>query len=81
MRTAEDHLNEAYYTIKKNQSSEHNDVDHVLIKAMKAYTQQVAEQVRQECADNAFKIYKDNGMTNLAERAKQSILSTPIELI
>lgn len=93
MKTAEEIIREEQVEYNKSIGKSENDmtdeewnemlldpVFQSVFKAIRRYTMQECEKVSQQCADNAFKIYKDNGMTNLADRAKQSILSTPIEL-
>lgn len=45
---------------------------------MKDYAAQCVAKSLLDASEKAFKDYKDSGMTNLAEKCRISILSTPI---
>lgn len=74
MKTAEDHVLDI-----------HGDnlplnVIQKIVSHYKDYARDVAKKALKDAAENSTLVYKASGMTNLAERAKQSILNTEIIL-
>lgn len=54
--------------------------DDYLDDVAKSYAQQIAEKVRQDCADNAYTKIETNRYGSKLVVAKESILNTPITL-
>ena len=76
MKTAYEILNKAYIQILENKSNLHQDIDPVLVEAMKEYAQQACEDLRERIAEESC--LDPNGM--LLQVDKQSILETKIIL-